>query len=141
MRLIKAPLGTVFSTTTQYTLGSYCLQSVMSWPASVCLVILVTLTLLGGFTRLTHGRYTPWFYAYQLDRAPDNELTKVIPYVDFAIAAMLLYQSTRGIAAALFALFQFYGVVKRVQEDKNAALDLAFDLCAIFLTLDCLLTG
>lgn len=111
----------------------------MSWPGSVSLVILLTITLLGAFTRLTHGRYTPWFYAYQLDRAPDNASTRLIPYVDLVIAAMLVYQPTRGIAAALFALFQFYGVVQRVREDKNAAPDLAFEMCAVLLMLDCLL--
>lgn len=111
----------------------------MSWPGLLCLAILLALTLLGGFTRLTHGRYTPWFYAYQLDRAPDNSSTRIIPIVDFAIAAMLMHKPTRGFAAALFAAFQFVGVVKRVREDKNAAMDLAFNLCAILLTVDCLL--
>lgn len=111
----------------------------MSWIGSLCLIVLITLTLLGGFTRLTHGRYTPWFCAYQLDRGPDNKSTRLIPYVDLLLAAMLMKQSTRGVAAALFSLFQFYGIVQRVREDKNAALDLAFELCAVFLTLDCLL--
>lgn len=111
----------------------------MSWLGPFCLVVLVTLTLLGGFSRLTHGRYTPWFHAYQLDRAPDDASTRLIPYVDLLIAAMLVNQPTRGIAAALFSLFQIYGIVQRVREDKNAASDLAFELCAIFLTLDCLL--
>lgn len=111
----------------------------MSWPGTLALLILLTMTLLGAFTRLTHGRYTPGFYAYQLDRAPDNSSTRVIPYVDLMIAGLLIYHPTRGIAAALFAMFQFYGIVKRVQEDKNAALDLALESCAILLTLDCLL--
>lgn len=111
----------------------------MSWIGSLSLVVLITLTLLGGFTRLTHGRHTPWFYAYQLDRAPDNKSTRLIPYVDLVLAAMLMNQSTRGVAAALFSLLQFYGIVQRVREDKNAVSDLAFELCAILLTLDCLL--
>lgn len=61
----------------------------MTLPGLISLLILLTVTLLGGFTRPTHRKYTPGFYAYQLDRAPDNASTRIIPYVDFTVAALL----------------------------------------------------
>ncbi|KUI55727.1 hypothetical protein VP1G_03084 [Cytospora mali] len=111
----------------------------MTFPGLVTLLILLTVTLLGGFTRFTHGKYTPSFYAYQLDRAPDNASTRLIPYGDFTMAALLFFPSTRGVGAMLCAVLQFIGVVLRVREDKNAAPDLALCLCGVFLMLDCLL--
>jgi hypothetical protein len=113
----------------------------MSPPGLISLLILLTVTLLGGFTRLTHGRYTPGFYAYQLDRAPDNASTRIIPYVDFTVAALLVFPSTRGLAAMLCSVLQFGGVIMRVREDQNAAPDLALCLCGVLLMLDCLLAA
>ncbi|ROW01360.1 hypothetical protein VMCG_05842 [Cytospora schulzeri] len=111
----------------------------MTLPGLISLLILLSVTLLGGFTRFTHGKYTPAFYAYQLDRAPDNASTKIIPYVDFTVAALLVFPSTRSAAAMLCAVLQFGGVILRVREDKNAAPDLALCLCGVLLMLDCLL--
>lgn len=107
----------------------------MSLPGTICLAIVLAMTLVGGFTRLTHGRYTPRFYAYQLDRAPDNASTWLIPYVDLTMAAMLIYHPTRSVAAMLCSLFQFYGLVMRVKEDKDTATDLACLLCAMVVCL------
>lgn len=113
----------------------------MTIPGLIALLILVTVTLLGGFTRFTHGRYTPGFYAYQLDRAPDDGSTRFLPYLDFAVAALLVFPGTRGVGAMLFSVMQFIGVVMRVREDKNAAPDLALSLCAVLVMLDRLLAG
>ena len=113
----------------------------MTLPGLISLLILLSITLLGGFSRLTHGKYTPAFYAYQLDRAPDNGSTKIIPYMDFAVAALLAFSNTRAVGAMLCAVFQFIGVVMRIREDKNAASDLALCLCGVLLMLDHLLGG
>lgn len=111
----------------------------MSWIGSLFFIICFTLTTLGGFSRLTHGRYTPAYYAYQLDRAPDDESTRVIPYVDLTLAAFLAYKPTRAVAAAVCGMLQFFGIIRRVREDKNAAPDLAILLSTLVLSLDCLL--
>lgn len=38
----------------------------------------VSVAYLGAFSRLTHGRYMPAFYAYQLDHAPDDASTEAL---------------------------------------------------------------
>lgn len=111
----------------------------MTLPGLISLLILLAVTLLGGFTRLTHGRYTPAFYAYQLDRAPDSASARIIPYVDLTLSVLLVLPGTRSLAAMLCTVLQFAGVVLRVREDKNAAPDLALSLCGVLLMLDCLL--
>lgn len=113
----------------------------MTVPGIIALLVLIGVALVGGFSRFTHGKHTPGFYAYQLDRAPDNAATRFLPYLDFAMAALLVLPSTRGAGAVLFSVMQFIGVVVRTREDKNAAPDLALCLCAVFLMLDCLLSG
>ncbi|KAJ4424896.1 hypothetical protein N0V82_000399 [Gnomoniopsis sp. IMI 355080] len=111
-----------------------------SWIGSLALVIMVTLLLYGSFSRLTHGRYTPTFYDYQLDRAPDNASTRLIPFGDLVFAAGLMYPPTRAVAASLCALFMFGGVLHRtVGEGKNAASDLAMMLTVLIISLDTVL--
>ncbi|ROW06640.1 hypothetical protein VPNG_06729 [Cytospora leucostoma] len=113
----------------------------MTLPGLLSLLVLLTVTLLGGFSRLTHGRYTPAFYAYQIDRAPDDASMRFLPYLDFTLAALLALSSTRPVGAILFAVMQFVGLVLRLREDddKNTAPDLALCLCAVFLMLEGLL--
>lgn len=114
----------------------------MTLPGLLSLLVLLTVTLLGGFSRLTHGRYTPAFYAYQVDRAPDDASTRLLPYLDFALAALLAFPSTRPVGAILLAGMHFIGLVLRVRDDdddKTTAPDLALCLCAVFLMLEGLL--
>ena len=87
-------------------------------------------TYLGAFSRLTHGRYTPSFYTYQLDRAPDDPSTRVIPYVDAALGTLLLFSKTRALAAGVCVLFQGIGVVMRVQSGKSPVKDVGLCLVA-----------
>ncbi|KAE8556400.1 hypothetical protein EYB25_001101 [Talaromyces marneffei] len=56
---------------------------------------LVSIVYLGAFSRFTHGRYTPAFYRYQLDRAPDNGSTRIIPVFDSIFATLVLFPKTR----------------------------------------------
>lgn len=87
-------------------------------------------TFLGAFSRLTHGRHTPAFYAYQLDRAPDDASTRLIPYVDAALGTLLLFGRTRVAAAGMCVLFQGFGVVMRVAGGKPAGKDVGLCLVA-----------
>ena len=91
----------------------------------------VLTTYLGAFSRLTHGRYTPSFYAYQLDRAPDDSSTRIIPYVDVLLGTLLFFHRTRAIAAGVCVLMQGIGVVLRVREGKDFRKDVG--LCAVAL--------
>lgn len=110
----------------------------MSPIGAVALSIVFGAHLIGGFSRLTHGRYTPTFYAYQLDRAPNNASTWMIPYIDLFLCLLLANSGTRMLGASLSAIMQFIGIVKRVIEDKNAAVDLWLVCCAVVGSLDCL---
>lgn len=63
----------------------------------------------------------------------------ILPYVDFIVAILLVFPSTRSLAAMLYAVLQFIGVILRLREDRNAAPDLALCPCSVFLMLGCLL--
>lgn len=77
---------------------------------------IAALTFLGAFSRFTHGRYTPSFYQYQIDNAPDDESTRYIPVIDTLVGSALLLPQTRAIAAVVATLFQTIGVVLQVQK-------------------------
>lgn len=80
------------------------------------------------------------FYAYQLDRAPDNASTRLVPLGDIAFAVGISYPASRGIAASLCALAMFGGVLHRtVGQGKDAASDLALMLTVLIVALDDLL--
>lgn len=115
----------------------------MSWPGTLALLLLLPLLLYGAFSRFTHGRHTPSFYAYQVARAPDDGSApaRLLPCADLVLAGMLAHAPTRGVAAAVVALAQFGGVVVRVRRDQDAAPDLAILLCAVLLALDTVMGG
>src|SRR5262245_22447216 len=77
----------------------------------------------GAFSRFTHGAYTPSFYAYQLDRAPDNSATRIIPVFDTVFGTLLFYPRARMWTAILCALGQGGGIVQRVGEGKDIVPD------------------
>lgn len=82
----------------------------------------------------------PQFYAYQLDRAPDNASTRLVPFGDLVFAAGLIFPTTRAVAASLCALFMFGGVLHRtIGQGKNAAPDLAMMLTVLIISLDTVL--
>jgi hypothetical protein len=77
----------------------------------------------GAFSRLTHGIYTPQFYAYQIDRQPDDgsSTALVVPVMDMILGTMMVlpYPRARIAAAAAFVVFQGIGLVMRVKEGKD----------------------
>lgn len=84
---------------------------------------LISLVYLGAFSRLTHGRYTPGFYQYQLERAPDDSSTRLVPIMDIFLGTLLLFDRTRVAAAGLCAAFQMAGVVLQVKKGGQAWTD------------------
>lgn len=85
----------------------------------------IAIMYIGAFSRFTHGAYTPGFYEYQLDRAPDNESTRLVPYVDAALATLALVQATRPYAFLFAVVFQVMGMGLRLQQQKDVARDAA----------------
>ena len=74
------------------------------------------LTFLGAFSRFTHGRYTPSFYQYQIDHAPDDASTRYIPVLDTIVGTMLLLPQTRAIGAMISVFFLAIGAGLQIQK-------------------------
>lgn len=89
---------------------------------------------LGAFSRFTHGQYTPAFYQYQLERAPDNESTKFIPFFDVLLGTTLFFPKARPWAALFCALAQGGGIFKLAGEGKDVRPDLGIFTHAMGLT-------
>ncbi|KAK0724248.1 hypothetical protein B0H67DRAFT_480248 [Lasiosphaeris hirsuta] len=83
------------------------------------LVALIEAMYLGAFSRLTSGRYTPNFYRYQLDRAPNAGAARLIPLGDLTLGTLLYFPRTRRVGALLCAGFQGLGIVMRLREGKE----------------------
>ncbi|KAF2112534.1 hypothetical protein BDV96DRAFT_648791 [Lophiotrema nucula] len=86
------------------------------------LTLLISILYYGAFSRFTHGRYTRAFYRYQMDRAPDNEYTWMIPVADTTLGTMLLFGKMRTFAALLCAAGQGGGIVARLNDGKGRGL-------------------
>jgi hypothetical protein len=77
---------------------------------------LIGLTYVGAVSRFTHGRYTPAFYRYQVERAPDDASTQYIPFVDLAVGTLLCFSSTKSFAALLCVAFQGFGIFSQLRK-------------------------
>lgn len=75
-----------------------------------------SLTFLGAFSRFTHGRYTPSFYQYQIDHAPDDKSTRYMPVLDCLVGTLLLLPQTRAFGALVAAFFLGVGVILQIQK-------------------------
>ncbi|KAB5585110.1 hypothetical protein GE09DRAFT_14946 [Coniochaeta sp. 2T2.1] len=62
----------------------------LTTPHSIPRIYLISLRYLGALSRFTHGRFTPTFYAYQIQHAPDDDLTRYIPVIDTTLDTLLL---------------------------------------------------
>jgi len=100
------------------------------------LLTLVGVTYLGALSRFTKGRYTPAFYQYQVDRAPDRDSAKIIPYIDVALGTLLLFHGTRTFSSLCCTIFQGIGVILRWRAEKSAVPDTILLVVAatVFLT-------
>lgn len=93
--------------------------------------ILVSIVYLGAFSRFTHGRYTPSFYRYQLDRAPDDASTRIIPVFDTIFATLVLLPKTRTGTAMVCGLIQGAAIVPRIREGKSVLGDVGLFLTTV----------
>jgi hypothetical protein len=110
-------------------------KEMQSAASRIALLSLISILYLGAFSRSTHGQYTQSFYQYQLDRAPDNEYTWIIPVADAVLATMLLFDWTRTIAAFLCGLGQFGAIVSRLLEQQDVGKDLVIFGLAMYVCL------
>ncbi|KAM7195554.1 hypothetical protein V8F20_007450 [Naviculisporaceae sp. PSN 640] len=112
----------------------------MVTPMDIPALATAGLTFLGAFTRFTHGQYTPAFYRYQLDHAPDNESTRYIPIMDTIVGALVLLPKTRVIGTLLSTFFLGIGLFLQAQKGgkylPGAALTFATAVAAFWLSLD-----
>ena len=101
---------------------------------TVTTIVLAGVGYYSGFSRFTHGQYTPSWYAYQLDRAPDDESTRIVPFIDATLATLLLLPQTRLVGTAVSAVFFVISVGMRLQAKKSPITDAGFVvLCLIAL--------
>lgn len=79
--------------------------------------------LLGGFSRFTHGVYTPQWYAFQEYHAPDDGsgVAIITPIVDTVIGFTLLFGSRamKIPAAIISVLFFTIGLIMQLQAGKE----------------------
>lgn len=101
------------------------MSSLISALGTVTLLAIVGILYYGAFSRFTHGEYTPDFYAYQLDRAPDDDSTVLLPYIDSFLASACLFPLTRRIGLLFALLFFGYGVWVRFQAGQDLVYDAA----------------
>ncbi|KAJ5111014.1 hypothetical protein N7532_001549 [Penicillium argentinense] len=97
------------------------------------------LILVGAFSRLTHGRYTPQYYAFQVDRAPDDGSTAslIIPIIDLVIGLTLLLASRMlQISVAMFScVCCAIGLVMRVRGGRDFHNDAALVGLSAYTTI------
>ncbi|KIK50275.1 hypothetical protein GYMLUDRAFT_51322 [Collybiopsis luxurians FD-317 M1] len=80
---------------------------------------LACICFLGAFTRFTHGKYTPTFYAFQRGTA----IARVTPIVDTIIGCMLLMPRFRFSATLLLTFFFTLGLVMQIRAGKEYIAD------------------
>ena len=95
---------------------------------------------IGAFTRLTHGKFLPAFYEYQIDHAPDDGSiqAKAIPLMDILIGLGTLWRPTKLLALILGTFFVAIGAYFQFSSGKQYFLDmshLALGLQAIRYTV------
>ncbi|BCS23404.1 uncharacterized protein APUU_31629A [Aspergillus puulaauensis] len=88
-----------------------------------------------AFSRFSHGKFAPWWYAFQIYHAPDDGSTAAIitPYIDLLISVVLLFgrQSLRISAAAVSLLFFVIGLAMQVAAGKKYIGDVALVVLGI----------
>jgi hypothetical protein len=80
-----------------------------------------------GFSRFTHGAYTPGYDAFQIAHAPDDggPLALITPCIDVVLGSALLWRRTRRGAAVFATVFCGIGLVQQMVQGKDFGGDLA----------------
>ena len=93
---------------------------------SPCLT-LAGILVYGAFSRLSHGIYTPQWYAYQCERQPDDgsPAALLVPVMDIGLATLLVLPKRRSrvSAASVFVLMQSIGLAMQISVGKDCTGD------------------
>ena len=77
----------------------------------------------GAFSRLTHGVYTPRWYAYQISKQPDDGSTvaTMVPMMDISLGALCLVPQRRAkvVAAIMVVAMLLYGISLMVSHGEE----------------------
>ncbi|KAE8152258.1 hypothetical protein BDV25DRAFT_138073 [Aspergillus avenaceus] len=97
--------------------------------ANLPVYALSSVVLLGAFSRITHGRYTPGWYAFQEYHAPDDGslVATITPFIDALVGLSLLSgrRALRLAAAAVSLIFFLMGLAMQVMAGKEYKGDVA----------------
>ncbi|KIW87052.1 uncharacterized protein Z519_12349 [Cladophialophora bantiana CBS 173.52] len=101
---------------------------------TVPVYLLASVVLLGSFSRLTHGVYTPTWYAFQEYHLPDDDsvAATVTPAVDALVGLTLLFgtRALKLLAAGVSLLFFTAGLAMQAQAGKQYRADVALVVLA-----------
>lgn len=94
-------------------------------PRHLSTYCLASIILLGAFSRLTHGKYTPWFHDYQQYHQPndDTPTAAVVPFVDLLLGSLILLKKTRLVAVIVADAFMFIGMIIQMNAGKRFEID------------------
>ncbi|KAF2101941.1 hypothetical protein NA57DRAFT_73380 [Rhizodiscina lignyota] len=80
---------------------------------------------LSSFSRFTHGKYTPWWFAFQESHRVDDgtQVAAIIPMMDLTLALLLIPRHTRLPAAVASTAFLIIGLTMQVKAGKEWSMD------------------
>ncbi|KAL4975975.1 hypothetical protein BDW66DRAFT_151506 [Aspergillus desertorum] len=89
--------------------------------------LLASAVLLGSFSRVTHGLYTPRWYAFQEYHSPDDgsAIARITPWIDALIGGLLLFGTgrTKMYASVVSLFFLLLGLGMQLAAGKDIAGD------------------
>jgi hypothetical protein len=109
-------------------IDEYVGRDIMSLFSTLTSLALSGLLYYGAFSRLTHGQYTPQFYAHQIARQPDDgsPTATIVPCVDILLATLML-RGSRGVkrwTAVMAGVVQALGIVVALSRGLDVKPDL-----------------
>lgn len=101
-------------------------------PRNTFVLCTTAIVLLGCFSRFTHGKYTPWFYAYQEYHQVDDgsNVAKIVPVMDLILGLMILSRKSRWLSLVVIDAFMIMGLIIQVTNGKRFEIDALMVLLA-----------
>lgn len=96
------------------------------FPRGVFIYCLAGIVLTGSFSRFTHGKYTPQFYAYQEYHQKDDGSSTawIVPVIDVVLGSLLFVPRTRLLAAIIITAFFGVGIGLQMKAGKSFEIDI-----------------
>lgn len=95
-------------------------------PSNIFVYATAALVFTGAFSRITHGQFTPRYYAYQEYHQPDDgsRTAQIVPLMDAVLGSMLFVGRTKVFAAILIDIFMVIGFIVQMIAGKRVGIDL-----------------